>query len=251
MSLTASRVALITGAAGGIGQVTAQQFAQAGYRLALLDQQAGPLAVTVDGLRASGFEVRGYVADQRDAAGLTAAFSAMRNDFGRLDAAFNNAGVPSRHLPLHELTDEEWGNCLDVNLNGTWRCMREEIRWMLDVGGGCIVNNASVYALNGGPSPAYTASKHGIAGLTKTAALQYAARSIRVNAVCPALVTAGMGLKAIQHAALSKTDLLEKHPAGRAASAEEVARAVLWLCSPDADFIHGHMLALDGGYGAR
>lgn len=251
MSQTAAKVALITGAAGGIGQAAAQQFAQAGYRLALLDQQPGQLAVTVDALQETGVEVRGYIADQRDADGLASAFTAMRRDFGRLDAAFNNAGVSSRHLPLHELTDDEWGNCLDVNLNGTWRCMREEIRWMLDVGGGCIVNNASVYALNGGPSPAYTASKHGIAGLTKTAALQYAARSIRVNAVCPALVNAGMGLKALKHAALTKTDLLDKHPAGRAATADEVARVVLWLCSPEADFIHGHMLALDGGYGAR
>lgn len=244
-------VALITGACGGIGSVTAQAFARSGYRLALFDRDVDALAALAATLTAQGAHCETFAADVTDPEALERAFAHARERLVRLDAAFNNAGLPGRHIPLADMTEEDWQPCQSVNLTGTWRCMRHEIRWMLDTGGGCIVNNASIYALNGGPSAAYTASKHGIAGLTKTAALDYAAKGIRINAVCPALISAGIGLRAISRTTELGVDLVSRHPVARAGRAEEVAQSVLWLCSEGASFIHGHLLAVDGGYGAR
>lgn len=244
-------LALISGAGGGIGSVTARRFAEAGYALVLTDYDADLLAATAGALTAEGYAVEALALDQRSPQAVAEAFAGLRARYPRLQAAFNNAGVSARRVPLAELAEDDWQRCIDTNLTGTWRLMKEEIRWMLDTGGGAIVNNASVFALHGGPSAAYTASKHGIAGLTKSAAVSYAGRGVRVNAVCPGLIEAGMGLQAMRRWATEGVDPISLHPAGRAGTAEEVAEAVLWLCSPAAGFIHGHLLAIDGGYGSR
>lgn len=245
------RTVLITGAGGGIGQRTAEIFAAAGYALALTDRDTRALHTTTESLQAQGWTARAFVADLGDPASVDGLFTALRQHYPRLDAAFNNAGVGARRKPLAELSEGEWADCLNINLSGTWRCMKQEIRWMLETGGGRIVNNASVFALNGGPSAAYTATKHGVAGLTRSAALSYAAQGIRVNAICPGLIEAGLGLHAMKVRADPLVDPVSLHPVGRVGQADEVAQAALWLCSDQASFVHSHLLAVDGGYGAR
>lgn len=245
------RTVLITGAGGGIGQRTAEIFAAAGYALALTDRDTRALHTTTEALQAQGWRAQAFVADLGDPASVDGLFTTLRQHYPRLDAAFNNAGVGARRKPLADLSEGEWADCLNINLSGTWRCMKQEIRWMLETGGGRIVNNASVFALNGGPSAAYTATKHGVAGLTRSAALSYAAQGIRVNAICPGLIEAGLGLHAMKQRADPLVDPVSLHPVGRAGQADEVAQAALWLCSDQASFVHGHLLAVDGGYGAR
>lgn len=251
MGITVQRTVLITGAAGGIGQRTAEVFAAAGYRLLLTDRDEQSLAALLTALRSAGADVHAYPADLGDGAAVEMLFDQLRAEHRQLDAAFNNAGVGSRRKPLAELTEDEWTLCLNINLSGTWRCMKQEILWMLETGGGRIVNNASIFALNGGPSAAYTASKHGIAGLTRSAALTYAAKGIRINAICPGLIEAGLGLHVMKAPADPNVDPISLHPVGRAGQAVEVAQAALWLCSDQASFVHGHLLAVDGGYSAR
>ncbi|MFI4979815.1 MAG: SDR family oxidoreductase, partial [Nevskiales bacterium] len=137
-------------------------------------------------------------------------------------------------------------------LSGTWRCMKHEIRMMLNQeGGGAIVNNCSILGINGGANASYTATKHGIAGLTKSAAVSYAAKGVRVNAVCPGLIEAGLGLNVIRRGEEALRKFLSLHPIGRAGTAMEVVNAVLWLCSDEASFIHGHMMPVDGGYSSH
>lgn len=251
MSAPHQRTVLITGAAGGIGHRTAEVFSAAGYRLLLTDRDEQRLQSVRDALVADGADVDGIAADLSDAASVEQLFSTLRSRHERLDAAFNNAGVGAGRKSLTDLSEDEWFLCMNSNLNGTWRCMKQEILWMLETGGGRIVNNASIFALNGGPSAAYTAAKHGIAGLTRSAALTYAAKGIRVNAICPGLIEAGLGLRAIANPADPKLDPVSLHPVGRAGQADEVAQAALWLCSDQASFVHGHLLAVDGGYSAR
>jgi len=246
-----SKTVLVTGAGGGIGSVASCLFAARGYRVAVCDIRAGAAQATVDAVRAAGGEAEPFVADIGDAAQTAALFEAVMARYGRLDAAFNNAGLGGGGLPLLEISEEDWERNLRVNLSGTWRCMKHEIRLMLAQGGGAIVNNCSILGLNGGANASYTATKHGIAGLTKSAALSYAAKGVRVNAVCPGLIEAGLGLNVIRRGAEVLDKFLGLHPAGRPGTALEVAQAALWLCSDEASFIHGHMLAVDGGYGSH
>ena len=249
----AGRVALITGAGGGIGSETAMAFAMRGYSVICADIKLDSAARTVAQLREAGCEALAAHADIADVQSVARLFSLIEHDYGRLDAAFNNAGVGVPPVELADCLDEDWLHSINVNLTGTWYCLKAEIRMMLtQQGGGRIVNNGSVYAQRGGPNAPYTASKHGIAGLTKSAAMTYAARDIRVNAVCPGLIDSGMGASLIQH--FQKRDavapLISKTPVARAGIAAEVAAAVIWLCSDDARYVHGHMLAVDGGLAA-
>lgn len=242
---------LITGAAGGIGAATARAFAAQGAQLALTDQDAQALHTTAEALRAEGATVAlTQATDIRDSAAVDALFAQIHAALGGLDAAFNNAGRGGGEIPLHEMDDAHWQDVLQTNLSGTFYCLRAAVRLMLGSGGGAIVNNSSILGLHGGMNAAYTASKHGVSGLTKSAALQYARQNIRVNAVCPGLIDAGMGIKVLGRESTKVQALIDKHPMGRPGTAEEVAGAVLWLCSPAANFVTGQLLAIDGGYSA-
>lgn len=248
------KVVLITGAGGGIGRVTAQAFAAAGAQLFLTDNRAAPLEETLAALPA-GATAAFAVADVGDPASVQGLFAALIKRYGRLDSAFNNAGVGGGAKPLAEVDDAVWDQCLRVCLTGTFLCMREELRILQAQGqGGTIVNNCSVLGIKGGlgdASAPYTAAKHGIAGLTKNAAITYGPQGIRINAVCPGLIEAGLGLKVMERPAEKVEKLIAMHPQGRAGTAQEVASAVLWLASEQSSFVNGHLLAVDGGYSSR
>ncbi|WP_029920108.1 SDR family oxidoreductase [Nevskia soli] len=252
MSQTNKPTILITGGGGGIGSVAAGAFAARGYRVAVCDIRLDAAQLTVDAVRGAGGQADAYGADIGDAAQVAALFERIAADYGRLDAAFNNAGIGGGGIPLADISEEDWERNLRINLSGTWRCMKHEIRMMLNQeGGGAIVNNCSILGINGGANASYTATKHGIAGLTKSAAVSYAAKGIRVNAVCPGLIEAGLGLNVIRRGEDALRKFLSLHPIGRAGTAMEVVNAVLWLCSDEASFIHGHMMPVDGGYSSH
>jgi len=247
------KVALITGAASGIGRATAQAFARAGAAVVLADTnaQAGePLAAAI---RNEGGSARFVAADVSKPAEVELLVAEAVSIYGRLDVAFNNAGIEGTQAPTAELPLEAWNRVIAVNLTGVFCCMQQEIKQMLKQGGGAIVNNASILgtvAFAG--AAAYTSAKHGLLGLTRTAALEYANAGIRINAVCPGFIETPM----LERANLLSDPALRQqiealHPVGRLGRAEEVASAVLFLSSPEASFITGHPLLVDGGYVAR
>ncbi len=255
MSATAAKpVALVTGGGGGgIGRAAVLAFAQRGYRIAIADIDAAAAQRAAEAAATTDAEVMTIVTDIGDRSSVVAMMDAVRERFGRLDAAFNNAGISSLRLPVADLDEADWDRVMRTNLTGTFLCMKYEIRWMLEQGSGCIVNNCSIFGVGGSVSATYTAAKHGIAGLTRSAALSYASRGVRINAVCPGLIDAGMGARFLERSGNGgeAAAALSMHPAGRAGTAEEVAQAVMWLCSDESRYVHGHLLAVDGGYGAR
>ncbi|HSW12474.1 MAG TPA: SDR family oxidoreductase [Solimonas sp.] len=242
---------LVTGGGGGIGRAASLEFARAGYRVAVCDRNAEAATQTVADIREAGGEAQAYAIDIGDASQVQEMMGAIRKRYGRLDAAFNNAGLPALRIPLAEVKEDDWERVMRTNLTGTFLCMKYEILAMLEQGSGCIVNNSSVFGVGGGVSAPYTASKHGICGLTKSAAMSYAERGVRINAVCPGLIEAGMGLRVLARTDPPPRDVIAAAPINRTGQAAEVAKAVVWLCSESASFVHGHMLAVDGGYGAR
>ena len=168
--------------------------------------------------------------------------------YGRLDCAFNNAGIVGvSGTPAADTTEEVWDQVISINLTGVWLCMKYEIQQMLKQGSGAIVNTASVMGSVGTPNAAYTASKHGVIGLTKSAALSYSQAGIRINAVCPGFIDSPM-IAPLTADVTVKAELITRHPIGRLGTAEEVAEAVVWLSSDAASFMTGHSLAVDGGY---
>ena len=190
-------------------------------------------------------------ADVSKAADVEALMERAVERYGGLDCAFNNAGVDNLHVPVGEFPEEEWDRVIDVNLKGVMLCMRYEIPRMLTHGGGAIVNCSSAAGLLGTPtSPAYTTSKHGVVGLTRSAALDYAKRGIRVNAVCPGVIRAGLTLAFLREVPNARAQNVAQTPMGRMGEAEEVAAAVLWLCSDASSFVTGQALAVDGGWTA-
>lgn len=244
-------VALITGGGGGIGRAAALAFARAGYRVAIADINGDAAQDVHDSLRKEGHEALALTVDVGNAGAVQDMLAQVRARYGRLDAAFNNAGASSLRTPLADVDDADWERVMRTNVSGTFLCMKHQIRWMLEQGGGRIVNNCSVFGMGGGISATYTASKHAIAGLTRSAAISYAKQNIRINAVCPGLIDAGMGARFRERAAEDVSAVLALHPAGRIGTAEEVAEAAVWLCSDQARYIHGHLLPVDGGYSAR
>lgn len=246
-----SLTSLVTGGGGGIGRATCLEFAKAGYRIAVCDSNAEAAETTAMAVRQAGGEAQAYIVDIACRAQVPEMIQDIRRRFGRIDAAFNNAGVSAKRVPLAEVCEEDWERVLSTNLTGTFLCMKYEILAMLEQGGGCIVNNSSIFGVGGGINTPYTATKHGVCGLTKSAAMSYAERNIRVNAVCPGLIEAGMGLHVLARSHPDPQALIAGAPINRVGSAQEVAKAVVWLCSDSASFVHGHMLAVDGGYGAR
>jgi NAD(P)-dependent dehydrogenase (short-subunit alcohol dehydrogenase family) len=245
------KVALVTGAGSGIGRATALAFAREGARVVVADVSAVGGEETTRQIKDAGGEALFVPADVARASDVEALVNTVVASYGRLDYAHNNAGIATSGVPLHELEEEVWDQVLAVNLKGVWLCMKYEIRRMLRQGGGVIVNTASVAGLRGFPgNTAYGASKHGVVGLTRIAALNYAHEGIRVNAVCPGFIRT--------HMTLGDTIDLENearmagaHPMGRMGIPEEVAAAVVWLCSDAAAFVTGLAMPIDGGYTAK
>ena len=242
------KVALVTGAASGMGLATAQAFAEAGAAVVLADFKEDAVKAAAEKLVAAGHKALAVRCDVSDDAQVAAMVDRTVAEFGRLDAAFNNAGVMARIAPTAESTREEWDRVIGINLRGVWSCMKHELRQMERQGSGAIVNNASVGALTGNPGiGSYIASKHGVVGLTRTAALEYVKHGIRVNAVNPGLIDTQIARDVVNGDEQAYAEIAKHVPIGRAGRPEEIASAVLWLCSPGASYVVGHALTVDGG----
>jgi NAD(P)-dependent dehydrogenase (short-subunit alcohol dehydrogenase family) len=238
------RVAVVTGAGAGIGRASALAFARAGAAVIVadVDERAGHETVELAGANARYVHV-----DVASSESVRAMVAAAIVHFGRLDYAHNNAGVAGAQHDVADLPEDEWDRVQGVMLRGVYLCMKYELPHLLETGG-AIVNTASGAGLVGYPGQApYVSSKHGVLGLTKTAALEYGKQGVRVNAVCPGTVRTPMVDAATQLPGLEE-QLIALHPIGRIGEPDEVANAVLWLCSDDASFVLGHALAVDGGY---
>ena len=234
--------ALITGAASGIGRASAIAFAAAGASVALVDIDAAGLADTAAAASALGPRAEALVADVTDLQEVTRAVARAVEIFGRLDAAHNNAGVPGPYVPLDEYEEEDFMRVLQVDLIGVWRCMRAEIRHMRAQRSGAIVNTSSMLGAAAMPdNSAYIAAKHGVHGLTRAAALELGGTGVRVNAIAPGVTRTGM-------TSAVSDGLLAAVPLGRMAEPAEIAAAAVWLCSPEASYITGSVLAADGGW---
>ncbi len=246
------RVALVTGAGSGIGRATAVAFARAGARVVVSDRDAAGGEQTVASIRSAGGDalfVRADVAVARDVEALVA--RAM-HAYGRLDFAFNNAGIEGKQALTADTSEEDWDRIIAVNLKGVWLCMKHEIPRMLTGQGGAIVNCSSVAGLVGfAQLPAYVASKHGVVGLTKATALEYARSGIRVNAVCPGAIQTPMIDRVVAARPEMAAALAAAEPVGRMGRPEEIAAAVVWLCSDEASFVTGQAWAVDGGWVAQ
>jgi NAD(P)-dependent dehydrogenase (short-subunit alcohol dehydrogenase family) len=205
-----------------------------------------------EGLSASGGKALAVLCDVTDDTQVASMIDRTVSTFGRLDAAFNNAGVMQRRVDTAEISGDEWDRVMAINLRGVWSCMKYELPQMLRNGGGAIVNCSSIGGVIGVPGlAAYHAAKHGVIGLTKTAALEYATRKIRINAVCPGTINTPMAESLTGGDPKILAEFLKDEPIGRIAEPEEVAAAVLWLCSPGASYVVGHALLVDGGYTAH
>ena len=245
------KVALVTGGASGIGRATALTFAREGAKLVIADINADGGHQTVHMITEKGGEAIFVHADVSQATAVEAMLSQTVATYGRLDCAHNNAGIGSRPwVRLHEVAEESWDRVLTTNLKSVWLCMKYELIQMLAQGGGTIVNTASIMGLVGSwsRSSAYTASKHGVVGLTRTAALEYAQQGIRVNCVCPGYIQTPMS---VHNDPARQAQIIAREPIGRVGTPEEVAEAVVWLCSDAASFVTGHTMTVDGGYVAQ
>ena len=246
------KVAFVTGAAGGIGFATARAFAESGAAVVITDVNENAAKAAADALTNAGHKALGLRCDVSDEAQVATAIAETVSVFGRLDAAYNNAGL---HAPSVETADalaEDFDRVIAVNLRGVWACMKHELRQMRKQGNGTIVNCSSQSGLAGiAGLGAYTASKHGVIGLTKAAALEYARRGIRINAICPGTANTPMVAKAMKDHPAEMQAVIDDIPLGRMGTPEEIASAVLWLCSPGAGFMIGQIVAPDGGYTAR
>jgi len=247
------RVALITGGADGIGRATALAFAESGASVAVADCDTKKGEEILALLAERGKEGLFIQSDVSKPADVETLLESTLSRFGRLDFAFNNAGILGEQLLLAENNAENWNRVIGVNLTGVFLCMLHEIPALLRTGGGVIVNNASIVGTVAFPASApYTASKHGVIGLTKTAALEYAKSNIRVNAVCPGFI----GTKLLEGVGITPANEMGQtiagmHPLGRFGTPEEIAGVILWLCSDQASFVTGHALLADGGYTAQ
>jgi len=242
------RVAFVTGAANGIGRATALAFAREGANVVVADvSEEGNQETShmIEELGGRALPVRCDVSRPED---VKAALDKALEAFGRLDFAFNNAGVEQPITATAEITEEEWNRIIRINLSGVFLCMKYEIPLMLRQGGGAIVNTASGAGVKGfGGQAAYTAAKHGVVGLTKSTALDYASQNIRVNAVCPGIIATPMMNRFTGGTAEGERRVIAQEPIGRMGKPEEIAATVVWLCSDAAAFVVGHAMVVDGG----
>jgi NAD(P)-dependent dehydrogenase (short-subunit alcohol dehydrogenase family) len=246
------KVALVTGGASGIGRATALTFAREGAKLVVADMNEEGGHQTVHMITEKGGEATYVQVDVTSASAVEALISKTVETYGRLDCAHNNAGISGGGRALTaEYSEDTWHQVIAVNLTGVWFCMRYEIPQMLQQGSGAIVNTASVAGLIGARGlAAYVASKHGVVGLTKTAALEYAQQGLRVNCVCPGVIHTPMTERGLSNPE-RRARIIASEPMGRIGTPEEVAEAVIWLCSDAASFVTGHTMTVDGGYVAQ
>jgi NAD(P)-dependent dehydrogenase (short-subunit alcohol dehydrogenase family) len=242
------KAALVTGGASGIGRAAALAFAREGAKVVVSDVVVAGGEETVALIKAAGGEAFFVKADVAKPAEVEALIASVVAAYGRLDCALNNAGIEGVMASTVDCTEENWDRIIAVNLKGVWLCMKAEIAQMLKQGGGAIVNTASVAGLVGFAGlPAYVASKHGVVGLTKTAALEYAKSGIRINAVCPGVIQTPMLERLFQSNPQAGETIAALEPVGRLGKPEEIAEAAVWLCSDAASFVTGLPMAVDGG----
>ena len=244
----ANKVALVTGAGLGMGLATAQAFAEAGAAVVLADINEDAIQAATEELVAAGHQataVRCNVADEAEVAAMIEQTVAV---YGRLDAAFNNAGIMTASVATAEVSGAEYERVMGINLRGVWNCMKHELIQMQKQGSGAIVNNSSIAGVSGSPTRSiYGASKFGVIGLTRSAALEYAAQGIRINAVCPGSIETPMVADMIAKDWITREAMVAGSAIKRMGRPEEIASAVLWLCSSGASFVVGHALVVDGG----
>ncbi|MBC8240324.1 MAG: SDR family oxidoreductase [Alphaproteobacteria bacterium] len=254
----AGRAGLVTGAGSGIGRAAALKFASEGAKVVIADVDVDGSEATkamIDQIGGEAICVRTDVSQAEEVAAMVEQTVAA---YGRLDFAFNNAGIAGDIVPLIDYSEELWDRVIGINLKGVWLCMKYEIKQMLAQsqahgGGGAIVNTASVMGLISSASNpvAYTASKHGVIGITKNAALAYAASGIRVNAVCPGYIVTPLVEGILERHPERKAQIMADHPVGRLGVPEEISEAAVWLCSDAASFVNGTAMTVDGGYVAH
>jgi len=245
-----NKVALVTGASFGIGRATAILFAQKGAKVVLVDWQEN--SETLEAITAFGGEALFIKCDVSILSEVQKMIQTIISVYGRLDFAFNNAGIEGINGTIQECTEDNWDKTININLKGIWACLKYEIPEMLKNGSGAIVNCSSIAGLVGFTGlPAYVASKHGVIGLTKTAALENAKLGIRVNAVCPGVIKTPMIDRLTGNKKEAEAQYAAQEPIGRLGQPEEIANTVIWLCSNEASFITGQALAVDGGWTAE
>ncbi len=250
MAKLEGRVALVTGGGSGIGRATALAFAREGAKVAIADVNVAGGEETVHLIRERGGEALFVRTDVTEAVEVEALINDVGKTYGRLDCAFNNAGTVGKPSSTAQCTEEDWDWVISVNLKGVFLCLKYEIAYMLQQGHGAIVNAASVAGLVGVKNNvAYVASKHGVVGLTKASALECAQAGIRVNAVCPGFIRTP--ILNLDGAPEGESRYVSIEPMGRLGRPEEVAEAVVWLCSDAASFVTGHTMSVDGGMAAR
>jgi len=245
-----NQVALVTGAASGIGLATAKAFAQSGASVALADWNEKAVRSAAEELAGQGHKTLAIRCDVADDAQVEAMVDQTVAAFGRLDAAYNNAGVQNELAEAADQTREDFDRVVGINLRGVWSCMKFELRQMRKQGSGTIVNCSSLGGLVGSPERGiYHAAKHGVLGFTKSAALEYATRGIRINAICPGLIQTPMSDQMVAAGQGEALKEMEKSiPMGRVGRPEEIAHAVLWLCSDAASYVTGQSISVDGGF---
>lgn len=245
--MTERRRVFISGAGAGIGWAVAKRFSQEPVRLALLERDEEALERATVELRQKGIDVLPLRADQSSPTDIIQAFAKIEQTYGGLDVAINNAGALGPAGTAAEIDEEGWTRTIDINLNGTWRCLSQELKMMLPRGTGVICNMGSIWGLAGGrEQPAYVASKHGIIGLTRAAALDHARSGVRINAVCPGTIATPLTIDWLAGDKDFANRTMALKPIGRLGQPEEIANSVYFLCSSEASFMHGACMVVDG-----
>lgn len=241
-------VALVTGAGSGIGRATAKRLAREGANVVVADIVVEGAEETVNQIEADGGTAHVVEADVTDAAQVEALVEETIDVYGTLDIAHNNAGIEGDSVPTTEQSEDNWDRVIDINLKGVWLGLKHEIPAMIETGGGAIVNTSSIAGLSAAGTAPYAASKHGVVGLTRVAATEYAKEDIRVNAVCPGVIETEMVQRSEDDSSEQLEQFVQMQPLGRMGTPEEIANAVTWLTSEEASFVTGNAFPVEGGF---